>query len=542
MRITKVIRMNELKLREAEPDKKITNNANQELLNIVDPTNASGLYSYIRNSEKKISSISLGNNGEILVNGGILPVSSSPAAAAANENKTPAKEVKSGTPEIPAPEGENASKEEGSAQTSGTTTEKVESNPSQTSASSAGNDENPADGNQTTTKNPLGESKTSTEKDTTIETVEKESLRVRNMDILREFGVPYFLMRYMEAEQGYSSLDTLLASNIRAALGKIGYSVKGIEVDNKGRVLVTNSENKKYSLSSILEQGLKSNNQAVYDVKLDTSEVTEIQKEILRCVDMDKLGKYISEGQCLLSHTDPSQKGKTFFIPYSLQISMGNILRESMIRRYRLMEDSIKKETKGEGISVQKSTMDFIVEFTAERMKNISDDSSKELKKSIFKNRPGLMDATEYERTVEISKDKEGFSVLDEEERKNLPSQIRDILMAAIEKNHKGGLNFNIEKKIENNRRSTVNKTTTTPSTVVYTIEVVLEKGDKEVLTEESNDIIKGYFTLRVNMKGVAGNDRNRQRIQSIKKGVGGLVNALSNIQGNGGSDGPTQI
>lgn len=358
---------------------------------------------------------------------------------------------------------------------------------------------------------------------------ERKENYIKNL-IEKELGIniPDFLSRYLEAEGPSTAgttagtagevqpnnksndsaptrqnLNDLFSLNVRDALNRNKYSVTRIDKIGADDFKITIKVGNK--VKTLDKAGLDSlvtgsEDTSKYDFKMTDQDVLNIQKEILRCLDMGKLGEVIS-------------KNVNIGIPYNLSLSLGNILRESQIvnSRLRLFEvgPSFGKKP---AVSVHQNAkpIKFLVNFKAQKIESeVSDE-------------PQNREEGQEEKTQSIA----GFDEMNEETSIKFVATIKEYLLKGIKKQHSSGLNFPIKKSITLDK-STAGKILTgkEQKTQEYQVDIIVSGGDNsDIKFKKTPNEMEGTFTLTC----TAGNKASK--VANIVKNIAGVASTLNKI------------
>ena len=319
--------------------------------------------------------------------------------------------------------------------------------------------------------------------------------------------IPDFLLKYMEADESKATaesqptaetassdatpqnaeakktvlknLNSFLREDIKECLDNHKWQVSKIYKGQNDLMLVTNAGEK--SLTEIINE-IQSLDKSAYDFSLSDQDVVEIEKEILRSLDMGKLSEALSKKVSLQG------------IPYDLKMVLGSVLKESSILnfKYRLKEykPSIDNESKPKK---------FLVKFEATKK------PEKENKKEDKKDSENIP-KEENEKEPQITK----FTELDDKSIVDFITSIKNGLLSAIKKYHpNGGLSFYKQKEISRDR-SELGKALTGEDQKKnsYTVSMVVSGGEDaaDYTFQKSDDKMTGGFSLSVSIGKVSKN------------------------------------
>lgn len=212
----------------------------------------------------------------------------------------------------------------------------------------------------------------------------------------KNIEVPLFLCKYLEAEESkVSNLNNLLAKDLRDYVNSKGYKVMSITKTEPGknkdfRLATSNGD----SLSVFnIKKSLGEGEESLYDVSLENYDIEKIAKFLSERINMKKVSKKIVKNNPYLNpigdtknedntenQSEENPEKVLGGIKYSLDLSWGKVLRESLIQksRYNLREKISYTKGQKKGISIN-------VRVTSEEGSKLEDDTLKSLLEEIIR-------------------------------------------------------------------------------------------------------------------------------------------------------------
>lgn len=382
---------------------------------------------------------------------------------------------------------------------------------------------------------------------------EPQNLAKQNesLNIFTSLGItlPKFLSRYLEANNKNDAFYSILSPEVSSKLKSQNIHVIGIYKDPKTKKWIAiDSSGTKRDISQLKGENLN-NEEILYDIKLEDSDINAIEKSILPIIS-DK--KVIDDIKFAI---------KTIFnieTPFNLKLQLGKVLNESLIQkyRYRLNEGAVsqtigdiasgikdiskdagdiaKKTIKNtwDNVSVNKgSSKQFYVLFEISSDKSESENKEK-IKKAEENNPKESKDPQKEDKveTNENSKDEEkkvisNLSEIDDKQIIEIAKTLRTNILAQLEKlKHRlgpkssegaasrnllpGQVKFKLTKTIQ-----------TKDGAKDRNVHIILTEGDDSYIDKsKTDDIISGKFTLKATL-----NKSTKLNMHNIGKGISSL-------------------
>lgn len=343
--------------------------------------------------------------------------------------------------------------------------------------------------------------------------------------------IPSFLKRYLEAEEiaektkaaqpdqpapnEKKDLNSFFKEDWKNTLESQGLKVYSIIKKNNGNI-VFNTNRGDISKKEILEE-VKSNNSSMYDFDLTDKDVLNIQKEILRSIDLNKFATAISKKSTIQG------------LPYNLKVTLGGVLKES-----KIMESIYRIKKYEAAVNSNAKPKKFLVNFEATLISNKEKTTEETAKSSGLKVTKDTGEGNEESKAKKPEKNKSeepkvsNFSEVSDESIVSFISGLKELLLKEIKKYHSnGGLSFSKEKIISQDR-STLGKVVTGEDNkkTTYTVPMTLSGGENtDYKFEKSDNKLTGSFSLSVTLGDVS---KKKDSARTLK-GVGNLMNQVAN-------------